>query len=223
MEELRNIFPTHITRGALLRSDGVAVGLVGGGAPSWELRSLAGRAQAGSDYHRLLLSLDAPIDVYMVDQPPNLASAVATLLDRQDAAEPPILATIRSELADYLAELSSQSGSRAKQTIWAVTAGGGAAARRPIGLDLGSLVKRRSSVLAAGPTREGAATLAQAVERARRLADSLAQLGGAPPPRLLEAEEIARLLYQLADPVRAQRYPLAGALLDRVRRIVLVE
>jgi hypothetical protein len=36
----------------------------------------------------------------------------------------------------------------------------------------------------------------------------------------MEAEEIAHLIYGLADPVRAQRYPLAGTLLDRVRRIV---
>ncbi|HWQ12220.1 MAG TPA: hypothetical protein VNL77_05440, partial [Roseiflexaceae bacterium] len=68
----------------------------------------------------------------------------------------------------------------------------------------------------------GRAALAQAGERARRLADSLAQLGGTPPPRLMEAEEIARLLYALADPVRASRYPLAGTLLDRVRRVVTI-
>jgi hypothetical protein len=55
---------------------------------------------------------------------------------------------------------------------------------------------------------------------ARRLADSLSQLGGTPPPRLLEAEEIARLVYGLSDPVRAQRYSLAGPLLDRVRRVL---
>jgi hypothetical protein len=60
----------------------------------------------------------------------------------------------------------------------------------------------------------------QAIEQACRLADSLSQLGGTPAPRLLEAEEIARLVYGLADPVRAQRYPLAGTLLDRVRRVV---
>jgi hypothetical protein len=39
----------------------------------------------------------------------------------------------------------------------------------------------------------------------------------------MEAEEIAQLLYQLADPVRAQRYPLAGTLLDRVRRVVTLD
>jgi hypothetical protein len=62
--------------------------------------------------------------------------------------------------------------------------------------------------------------LAQAVEKARRLADALHQLGGHPAPRVMEAEEIARLVYQLADPIRAQRYPLAGTLLERVRRVV---
>jgi hypothetical protein len=60
------------------------------------------------------------------------------------------------------------------------------------------------------------------VERARRLADALGQLDGTPQPRLMEAEEIARLLYTLADPIRAGRYPLAGPLLDRVRRVVTV-
>ena len=36
----------------------------------------------------------------------------------------------------------------------------------------------------------------------------------------ITAEEIAQLLYGLADPMRAQRYPLAGPLLHRLRRVV---
>ena len=80
MSDLRSIFPTQIVRGALLRPDGMAVGLVVGGAPSWDLLSLAARGQAGSDYHRLLLTLDAPIDVYLVDQPPDAAGEIATLI-----------------------------------------------------------------------------------------------------------------------------------------------
>ena len=215
MNELQTIFPTQIIRGALLRPDGVAVGLVLGGAPAWDLRSLAARGEAGADYHRLLLALDAPLDIYVVDQPPDLAREIATLHERQARSEHPLLADVLSEMADYLTELASQS-SRAKQVVWAVTVAPGASARGVSGLNISGLLRRGRQV---APAR-GAATLAQAIERARRLADALGQLGGTPAPRLLEAEEIARLLYALADPVRAQRYPLAGPLLERVRRVV---
>jgi hypothetical protein len=222
MNELRGLLPSWIVRGALLRADGIAVGLVGGGAPSWDLLSLASRAQAGADYHRLLLALDAPIDVYLVDQPPEVAGELATLLDRQTHAAHPLLATVLSEIAEYLTELAQQNGSRAKQVLWAVTAGTEISARGVGGLDLTSLIGRGSGK-PAGPAQAGLTALAQAVEKARRLADALSHLGGTPAPRLLEAEEIARLVYGLADPVRAQRYPLAGALLDRVRRVVTPE
>ena len=229
MSDLRSIFPTQIGRGALLRPDGMAVGLVVGGAPSWDLLSRVVRAQAGSDYHRLLLALDAPIDVYLVDQPPDVAGAIGTLLERQHSMDRRsdgslLLGAVLSEMADYLTELAQQSGSRAKQVIWAVTTGGEASERGVGGLDLASLISRSGRTHAARSGRTGARTaspaLAQAIEQARRLADSLSQLGGTPAPRLLEAEEIARLVYQRVDPVRAQRYPLEGTLLDRVRRIV---
>jgi hypothetical protein len=220
MNDLQSVFPTHIVRGALLRPDGAAVGLVSGGAPSWDLLSLSARAQAGSDYHRLLLALDAPIDVYLVDQPPDVAGEIAMLLDRQAETDQPLLGAVLSEVADYLTEMASQSGSRAKQVIWAVTASPAESLRSVGGLDIGSLLRRSQARTAARPSTAGATAVAQAVEKARRLADSLGQLGGAPAPRLLEAEEIARLLYGLADPVRAQRYPLAGSLLDRVRRVI---
>jgi hypothetical protein len=219
MNDLHTIFPTQIVRGALLRPDGVAVGLVSGGAPSWDLLSLSARSQAGSDYHRLLLALDAPIDVYLVDEPPDVAQEIRTLLDRQERVDHPPLSGVLSEIADYLAELSSQNGSRAKQVIWAVTASSSESVRSG-GLDISRLVQQRQGQKAATALRTGGAALAQVVEKARRLSEALGQLGGIPAPRLLEAEEIARLLYGLADPVRAQRYPLAGTLLDRVRRIV---
>jgi hypothetical protein len=222
MNELRSILPSQIVRGALLRADGIAVGLVGGGAPSWDLLAQAARAQAGADYHRLLLALGAPIDVYLVDQPPDVAGDLATLLDRQTRAAHPLLGTVLSEIADYLTELAQQNGSRTKQVIWAVTAGAETSARGVGGLDLSSLLGRGSGKNA-GPRHAGIAALAQALEQARRLADALSHLGSTPAPRLLEAEEIARLVYGLADPVRAQRYPLAGTLLDRVRRVVTVE
>jgi len=217
MDDLRALFPTHILRGALLRPDGVAVGLVSGGAPAWDLLSRFARAQAGSEYHRLLLSLDAPIDLYIVDQPPDLAGEIATLLSRQDRADTPVLAAVRSAIADELTELAAQSGSHAKQVIWAVTASGGMGTRGVSSLDIPRLIGRRAR---ARTTSGISSALPQAVEGARRLADALSQLSGTPAPRLLEAEEIARLLYNLADPVRAQRYPLTGTLLDRVRRVV---
>src|SRR6266545_7115687 len=105
MNDLRATFPIQIVRGALLRSDGIAVGLVSGGAPAWDLLSLAAQSKAGDDYHRLLLALDAPIDVYVVDQPPDIAGAVAALLARQQYVEHPLLASVMAEMADYLAEL----------------------------------------------------------------------------------------------------------------------
>ena len=216
MNELQTIFPTQIIRGALLRPDGVAVGLVLDGAPAWDLRSLAARGDAGADYHRLLLALDAPLDVYVVDQPPDLAREIATLHKRQARSDHPLLADVLGEIADYLTELGQSSGSRAKQVVWAVTLTPRASARGVGRLDIKDLLRRNRQ---AAPAR-GAATLTQAVERARRLADALGQLGGTPAPRLLEAEEIACLLYALADPVRAQRYPLSGPLLQRLRRVV---
>jgi hypothetical protein len=218
MNDLRNLFPTQIVRGALLRPDGVAVGLVGGGAPAWDLLSLTARAQTGTEYHRLLLALDAPIDIYLVDQPPEVAGAIGTLLDRQEHVEQPMLTAVLSEIADYLAELAQQRSSRAKQTIWTVTAGTDRSARRAGSLE--HLILRRRDSKTSSRGKGGAAALAQAVEQARRLADALGQLGGTPPPRILEAEEIAQLIYGLADPIRAQRYPLTGTLLDRVRRVV---
>lgn len=220
--ELRRLFPTQIIRGALLRADGVAVGLVCGGAPAWDLLAREARGQVGDDYHRLLLSLDAPIDVYVVDEPPDLAQDIAALDRRQMLVSHPRQADVLDEMVGYLAELAQSSGCRVKQVIWAVTAGGaGAPAAQSIcGLHRPVLLRRRGTASAPPRSPVGSAALVQAVERARRLADGLAQLGGTPRPRLLEAEEIARLLYQLADPVRASRYPLAGTLLDRVRRVV---
>jgi hypothetical protein len=217
--DLRTLFPTQIIRGALLRPDGVAVGLVSGGAPAWDLLSLAARADIGSAYHKLLLSLDAPIDVYVVDQPPDLASEIAALLDRQDAHDR-LLLEVRSQMADYLMELAAHSGSRTKQVIWAVTAAGSANDRGVDGMDIRRLIARRARADETGSNRAGHSALTQATQQARRLADALSQLGGTPAPRLMEAEEIARLVYMLADPVRAQRYPLSGTLLDRVCRVI---
>src|SRR6266545_7984370 len=144
MNDLRNLFPIQIVRGALLRPDGVAVGLVGGGAPAWDLLSLAARAQTGAEYHRLLLALDAPIDIYLVDQPPEVAGAIGILLDQQEHVYQPMLGAVLSEIADYLAELAQQRSSRAKQAIWTVIAGTELSARGAGGLDRFSLRRRDS-------------------------------------------------------------------------------
>ncbi len=223
MDELRRLFPSQIVRGALLRPDGGAVGLVCNGAPAWELLSRAARGQVGSEYHRLLLALDAPMDLYVVDQPPELAGEIATLLSRRDGSDTPVLAAVRGAIADYLTELAAHSGSRAKQVIWAITVTSGVEARGVSSLDIPWVLASRAGRGTAARSVSASAALAHAVERARRLADALSQLGGTPSARLMEAEEIAHLLYRLADPVRAQRYPLTGTLLDRVRRVVTTQ
>jgi hypothetical protein len=219
MNNLRATFPIQIVRGALLRSDGIAVGLVSGGAPAWDLLSLAAQSKAGDDYHRLLLALNAPIDIYVVDQPPDIQWAVATVLARQQHVAHALLAGVLAEMADYLTELGQYSSSRAKQVIWAVTSGTDASTPIGGGVELARLIGHGGRNPAAR-ANVGQAALTQALEQARRLADALTPLGASPPPRLMEAEEIAQLIYRLADPVRSQRYPLAGSLFDRVRRIV---
>jgi hypothetical protein len=219
--ELHALFPTRLTRGALLRADGAAIGLVSGGAPAWDLLSLADRAQAGSQYHRLLLALDYPIDVLVVDQPPDLEGEIAELRARRDRLVHPLLADALDEVVEYVSELSRSTTSRAKQVIWVVGGGVGTPQPSAVSPDLVRLLRIKPHA-PPGQARPEDIGLARAVERARRLADALRALGGTPSPRLMEAEEIARLLYALADPVRASHYPLEGALLDRVRRVVVV-
>ncbi|MEN9935044.1 MAG: hypothetical protein RLZZ387_1623 [Chloroflexota bacterium] len=223
MDELRSLFAVRIVRGALLRADGSAVGLVCGGAPAWELVSRGARSNAGEDYHRLLLALDGPLDIYLFDQPHDVVGEMALLLERQARALDEGRdehAAVLGDICGYLADLAHHSGGRAKQIVWAVTSGDGAQAGEGA-LDLAGMLRGRSPARA-GETHAagGRSSLAQAVERARRLADALEALGGTPGPRLMEPEEVASLLYRHADPVRAQRYPLAGSLLERVRRVV---
>src|SRR5438093_10579072 len=142
MNDLRALFPTQITRGALLRSDGTGVGLVSGGAPAWDLMAASARAQTGADYHRLLLALDAPLDVYLVDQPPDVTTALTMLRGGQAQAAHPLQAEILGELAEYLTTLAQQSGSRAKQVVWTITVRATAGPRGAGGLDLRGLLAR---------------------------------------------------------------------------------
>jgi hypothetical protein len=212
--ELRSLFPVRIVRGALLRPDGVAVGLLIGGAPAWDLLSPGERERLGADYHRLLLALDAPVDVYVVDLPPDLSCELGRLRATSNQAMHPLLAQVRDEMADYLSELARGATSRAKDVVWAV-------APQPGGNPNRSRSDKRESGLRHLLSQAHRSSRANTTERARRLADALSLLGSTPAPRLMEAEEIARVLYQLADPVRSGRYPLSGALLDRVQRVVV--
>ncbi len=228
MSELRNLFACtiHPQGGALLRGDGVAVGLVGGGAPPWDLLATADRMAIGDAYHRLLLALDAPLDVYLVDQPPELTDELRVLQERQMRNPNAVQAAILGELAEELTELAFHSRSRAKQVVWTVTVAASGAGISS-GLSLGNLLRREAPGVTApratmdGRPRAAWEALARAQEKARHLAGALSALGGS--PRVLGAEEIARLLYQLADQVRAARYDVAGSLLERVCRVVTVD
>jgi hypothetical protein len=223
--ELRSLFPVRIGRGALLRPDGLAVGLVIGGAPAWDLLSLDERERLGADYHRLLLALDAPVDVYVVDLPPDLSCELARLRATSNQAMHPLLAQVRDEMADYLSELARGATSRAKDVVWGIAPQSGGGQNRSQSSERGpglrDLLRPAHRSSRANFTSRSDTQLAEATERARRLADALSLLGGTPAPRLMEAEEIAGVLYQLADPVRSSRYPLSGALLDRVQRVVV--
>ena len=211
-DELRSVFPTRVIRGAMLRADGRALGVVGGGAPQWELLPPAERAARAAAYHQALLALDRPLHVYMLDDALNVGSQIAFLLERQERAQSPLHAAILGEIADRLADAAPAGALRTKQVVWAVAAGSVAGS----GLPALRRTARRERM-------HGDEALAEAVDYARRLVDLLGALGGFPPPRLLEAEELAQLVYRQADPVRGQRYPLGDGLLTRVQRVVLAE
>lgn len=215
MTELHRAIPQRIVRGAILRSDGCAVGLVTGGAPAWDLRSRESKARLAEAYHRTLLAQDAPVDIYIIDGPPDLDQEMTELYRRSNQAGHPTLTAVLDDMAAYLEECAGATATRHRQTIWAIACSDGPAGARP--RTIGALWSANN---VAGSTPRASALLTEAVERARRLADALMALGGSPQPRLLEAEEIARLWFRLVDPVRAARYPLQGALLERIRSVV---
>lgn len=215
--DVRLLIPTQISDGAFLRADGVAVGLVVGGAPAWDLMAREDRAQTSGAYHQLLMARQAPLDIYLVDAIPDVERSIITLLNQQERAESDVLADILGEIADYLDTLARRSVVCAKQVIWAVTASEGDDAEST--LNLGWLSPRRAQREHAAH-RKGVGVLREAQSRARQLAASLSILGGFPPPRPMTAEEIARLVYQCADPIRAQRFPPIGPLLERLRSVI---
>jgi len=211
-DELRSIFPTRLVRGAMLRADGRALGVVGGGAPQWELLPPTERAARAAAYHQALLALDRPLHVYTLDDALNVGVQIEFLLGRQERAHGPLHAAILGEMADRLADAAPAGALRTKQVVWAVAAGSASGASLPALRRTG----RREAL-------RGDEALAEAVDYARRLVDSLGALGGFPAPRLLEPEELAQLVYRQADPVRGQRFPLSDRLLARVQRVVLAE
>jgi len=208
-EELRGLLPERIEQGALLRPDGSAVGLVGGGAIPADLMAREQLAANAREYHRVLLAQAHPIHVYMVDQPIALDDALRDLLARQARQRHPLQRAIVGELADRLADAQLNQTIRTKQTIWAMEVGA------PVAQTLTQLARRYRK----GQTA-GGVTLREARDRARRLADALGTLGGHPIPRMLEASEIMLLFVGQVDPIRAQRYPLSGDPLMRVHRLV---
>lgn len=214
--ELRALLPIRIVRGGLLRADGGAVGIAAGGAPGWDLRSSASQARVAAEYHRLLLAQELPIDIFNYDSALDLADEIGEIYRRGNQSDNPAAIAILDELADYLDDHSSATMSRHRSIVWTVTV-----AAAPAGLPVAGALGINALFQRATPEKPRQQTaLAEAIERARRLADALATLGGTPPPRLLEAEEIARLIFRLVDPIRAARYPLAGTLLDRVRQTI---
>src|SRR3712207_9286934 len=98
--ELRAIFPVRLIRGAMLRADGRAVGVVGGGAPQWELLPRPERAARAAAYHQMLLALDRQLHVYMLDDALNVGTQIEFLLERQERAQSPLHAAVLGEMAD---------------------------------------------------------------------------------------------------------------------------
>ncbi|HMO56332.1 MAG TPA: hypothetical protein PKA05_07965 [Roseiflexaceae bacterium] len=221
MDELRTLFSVRLARGALLRADGSAFALVGGGAPAWELLAPAERARIGADYHRMLLALETPLDIYSIDEPLDPSRELQLLLTRQNAALDTghlLHAAVLGDIAAYLADLAGEAAARTRQVIWVFGSGRdhtGTSHMLNIDLWLSSIRRERHSA-----SSESQRMLQHAAEQARRFADALAVLGGTPPPQPLEPEAIAWLLYRLADPIRARRFGLNGRLLERIRRLV---
>jgi hypothetical protein len=186
-----------IGHGAIVRADGVAVALVAGGAPAWELLAPQDRARIGAAYHRLVCALDAPLDVYTFDEPPDTSVQAGQLRQRQAGAidrGAPQHAAILGEMAGYLDDLGSITMTRGRHVIWAMALE--PERHRRVGWPW-------QRIGGAPPVTVDAGLRAASIA-ARRLADDLALLEGVPAPQPLSARAAARVLYRLADPVRAR-------------------
>lgn len=209
-DELRAWLPERIERGAFVCADGTAIGLVGGGAIAADLTPREHVAAAAREYHGVLLAQGQPLHIYVVDQPLSLDAELRALLSRQAQEPHALLRAILGELADRMADAALHRTPRSKQTIWAISV------PPPVTRALPSLARRGTGKAGSNAS----AALREATDRARRLADALGALGGHPLPRLLEIHEIMLLWLWLADPIRAQRYPLSGDPLARMHRVV---
>ncbi|MBU6332815.1 MAG: hypothetical protein KGS47_00310 [Chloroflexi bacterium] len=197
MHELRSMLHLAVGHGAIVRADGVAVALVAGGAPAWELLAPQDRARIGAAYHRLVCALDAPLDIYTFDEPPDTSAQAGQLRQRQVGAidrDAPQHAAILGEMAGYLDDLGSITTTRGRHVIWAMALA--PERHRRIGWPW-----QRT---AGAPPVNVDAGLRAAGTAARRLADDLAMLEGVPAPQPLSMRAAARVLYRLADPVRAR-------------------
>ena len=103
--ELAALAPRWIGDGVLVRSDGVAVAVLQGGAAPWGLTAASEQAATAQRYHRLLLGLEGPVVCMQLDAPPT-APALLARLDAQAAqAAHPLHAAILTASADRLDSL----------------------------------------------------------------------------------------------------------------------
>lgn len=213
-DRLRPLFPEAITNGAFLLPDGSAGGVVIGGTPFWEMISTHEQAQIASAYHFLLLALEEPLDIYILDRPVDLWSHLdALLLQQPHVMGNALQAELLAEMIGRVNEALQPGATLSKQVVWVIRVTKGVTSN----VSFSTRVQRRGSQPTL--TAEQSSVLRQAVSLAQRLASQLQQLQGI-PPHIASAETIAQLWYYLADPIRSQRYPLTGNLLDRVQRVM---
>lgn len=212
--DLRSLLPVQIIDGGCLLADGSAVGLVSGGAVTWELLAQAERQQVYAQYHALLLAQEQPVSVAWIDQALDLQRAVLDLNLRHQAATSALQATILSEVVDQIAAAAEVGATSRKQIVWQVPIAGHAVSattvRRwwPVG---------QAAAPAPTPVSD---TLARAVRAAQRLAEHLRQLDGQPAPQPMRATEIAQCWWLLLDPIRARRVPIGVNLLRLVQPVI---
>lgn len=212
-DELRGLFPIAVVRGGCLLSDGTAVGMVGGGAPVWELQDRDTQAARGRAYHQLLRSLNYAVSQYTFDQPVQRSADLSYVDRRYGATHHAVHRAILDEVIDRVVTAGQTGATRVKQTLWVVTANE-SPVRSLSALPMALLGRSKP------PSVSTNEALRTAIERARRLASGLSMLDGWPPPRLLSPEEIVQCWYVTADMIRALTYPLPEAVVARTGRIV---
>lgn len=212
--DLRALLPIQIVDGGCLLADGSAVGLVSGGAVTWELLAHPERQQVYAQYHALLMAQEQPLSVTWIDQALDLQRAMLDLNGRHQAATSALQATILSEIVDQIAAAAEVGATSRKQIVWQVPIAGQA---------VGATAVRRwwpGGQAAAGAPPLVSESLGRAVRAALRLAEQLRQLDGQPAPQPMRATEIAQCWWLLLDPIRARRVPLGVNLLRLVQPVI---